>query len=388
MDIWRLILAVLGGVKMKNVSKARWDSFLASRTSWSPRTKSIAQQHYQRVLKYAVSVGALGAVHPLDKIEGANDRVLEPGDSLIEDEVVAVLRVACGLHRPLFAVAIGQGTRPGEVVILDWKDVDWARNMIRFQAFEGRKRIKGKNKKADRWVPMTEMTSDYLRELARGRQGSPSDTWIQVGTRPSRITWPNARSDLRIQSNTVCKVTPTTWKSQASPFMCWDVLEPPMYAFNRGQRYRLWSMTGRPNRARTGSSSPVHRAVTARHQLCDTALAVVVQGHLPDLLLGQNPGTGDGRAGCREGVTCDALLGQGAKHPVLGDDGQEPLTPGPEPGERVVALGLVQEAEGDREGGLPALPPDGLGVAGGRAALLGAGVLLLHEPGDRSPRGA
>lgn len=180
MDIWRLILAVLGGVKMKNVSKARWDSFLASRTSWSPRTKSIAQQHYQRVLKYAVSVNALAAVHPLDKIDGANERVLEPGDSLLEHEVVAVLRAARGLHRPLFAVAIGNGTRPGEVVILDWKDVDWSRNLIRFQAFEGRRRIRGKNKKADKWVPMTDMTADYLRE------------WWEVCGQPSEgrvFTW-------------------------------------------------------------------------------------------------------------------------------------------------------------------------------------------------------
>ena len=128
-DCWKVIERVLGRIRTKNLNKVRWDQFLAGMTErWSPRTKTIAQQHYKRVLNYAKSVGAIEKVHDLDPIEGGNDVYGEPGDSLTADEVPKVLAAAPNhMHRTLFATAIGQGTRPSEVVKADWADVDWAK---------------------------------------------------------------------------------------------------------------------------------------------------------------------------------------------------------------------------------------------------------------------
>lgn len=169
LGLWKAINAVLGKTKVRSLNKARWDQFLAGMTArWSPRTKSIAQQHYIRCLKYAKSIKAVEAVHEYEPVPGGNDTYTQEGESLTEAEVpIVIAHAGTEMHRALFATAIGQGTRPDEVVKAVWTDVNWEKRTMRFAGFAGRRGknrgSKGKNAQAVHWVPMTAMTYDYLR---------------------------------------------------------------------------------------------------------------------------------------------------------------------------------------------------------------------------------
>ncbi|MCB9763937.1 MAG: tyrosine-type recombinase/integrase [Alphaproteobacteria bacterium] len=161
---WNRIYDHLGAVKVKNLNLHRWTMFLMSQGTWSPRSKQICQVIYRGALKYAAEIGAIPEPHPFRSIKGGNKRYTPPGESLSAEEVALVLEAASTpMHRALFATAIGQGTRPGEVTTLDWSDVDWEGVRIRFRGA-------GKNLQAREWVPLTPLTR---RELERH--------WLDMG---------------------------------------------------------------------------------------------------------------------------------------------------------------------------------------------------------------
>jgi integrase len=172
--IWDRVLEFLGNVRVKNLTPHRWNMFLLQQSTWCPRTRQIVQQTYKAALVYAVNIGGLEAVHEMEVIRGGNRRYTDAGEALTEDEVVKVLdSAATKMHRALFATAIGQGTRPGEVVSLCWEDVDWDAG---FLAFRGA----SKNQRAGGRVPITPLTHRELKSW-----------WLERGE-PSRghaFTW-------------------------------------------------------------------------------------------------------------------------------------------------------------------------------------------------------
>jgi len=164
--LWDAIYPQLGAVKLKDLNMHRWTMFLIGKETWSPRSRQIVQNAYRACLKYAVKIGAIEEVHPMETIKGGNRRYTPPGESLSEEEVPLVLAAAhTPMHRAMFATAIGQGTRPGEVGSLRWDDVDWDRSMVRFQGAS-------KNLQAREWVPMTGLTQRELEGWWLA-QGSP-----------------------------------------------------------------------------------------------------------------------------------------------------------------------------------------------------------------------
>ncbi len=64
---WKAILDALGNVRLKDLSTVRWTAFLASQTTWSGRSQSLAQNAYRQALKYAAEIGAIEDVHPFRK---------------------------------------------------------------------------------------------------------------------------------------------------------------------------------------------------------------------------------------------------------------------------------------------------------------------------------
>lgn len=111
---------------MQRLTTALWTSFLLSRDSWSERSRAIAQTAYRACL----------------------------------DEVAKVLDAAgTDMHRALFGVCFGQGTRPSEVLQLRWEDVDWEGQTILIRGT--------KTELSLRTVPMTEATRVELERYWR-----------------------------------------------------------------------------------------------------------------------------------------------------------------------------------------------------------------------------
>ncbi|KAL8449999.1 hypothetical protein Emed_002740 [Eimeria media] len=165
---WQSILEVIGDVPVANLSAAVWEEYLrrAFRRYWgtgvctverlhqeghrlkpmkyqlvwqvdvhsallvlkkrncSPRTQALHQVAYLAALKYAVHTRRLDAVHPFRKIRGCTKRTLS-SVPLTADEVYLLLAATPNtMHCAMFAVGIGAGLRPSELLSMRWEDVN------------------------------------------------------------------------------------------------------------------------------------------------------------------------------------------------------------------------------------------------------------------------
>jgi integrase len=87
----------------------------------------------QAVLSYAYVEGHLDTHVRLGEVRlaGSTRRAREPVQPLSLDEVRALLLAAkTPLRRAMWAVGVGQGLRPGELVRVRWEDVDWDASLL------------------------------------------------------------------------------------------------------------------------------------------------------------------------------------------------------------------------------------------------------------------
>lgn len=49
---------------------------------------------------------------------------------MMRKELMRMMDLSRDVHRCLWAVGAGEGLRPGELVGLDWEDVDWERRLL------------------------------------------------------------------------------------------------------------------------------------------------------------------------------------------------------------------------------------------------------------------
>lgn len=125
------ILPVLGSVKLPKLDAVKWATFLSGLENCGGKTKAIIQGCYRALLRYCVEVEILPVMHGFRDIKGSKTRTLPRPKPLLIHEVAALLDHApTAMHRSLYATAIGQGLRPGEVGTIRWEDVDWAKKTL------------------------------------------------------------------------------------------------------------------------------------------------------------------------------------------------------------------------------------------------------------------
>jgi integrase len=134
----------------------------------APRSVRALHQVLHRALSVAIKWGLL-ARNPsngvdLPRIKPGEVRVLDP------NEVETFLEAAQGQRlEPLFRLAIGTGLRQGELLGLQWRDLDWERRTLRIQRQlqriigEGRQFVDLKSASARRSVALGAMTIADLR---------------------------------------------------------------------------------------------------------------------------------------------------------------------------------------------------------------------------------
>ncbi|KAL8271636.1 hypothetical protein Esti_004441 [Eimeria stiedai] len=123
---WQSILQVIGDVPVANLSAAVWEEYLSvlKKRNCSPRTQALHQVAYLAALKYAVHTRRLDGVHPFRKIRGCTKRTL-PSVPFTAEEVYLLLAATPNtMHCALFAVGIGAGLRPSELLSMRWEDVN------------------------------------------------------------------------------------------------------------------------------------------------------------------------------------------------------------------------------------------------------------------------
>ncbi len=165
------LVDALGHVKLTNLTAHRWDRYLMGRDV-APRTKKLEENTYKEVLKRAHYLGAVPSIHPFASIRGATKRSL-PIEPLTADEVRKLLDATPKkLHRALFALTVGVGLRPQEVVRVRWEDIEWKRGLLRVRGT--------KTEEAAATIPMTLFAMEEL-DAWREDCGDPEEglvfTW-------------------------------------------------------------------------------------------------------------------------------------------------------------------------------------------------------------------
>ncbi|CBZ52941.1 conserved hypothetical protein [Neospora caninum Liverpool] len=164
---WKSILEVLGDVAVSELSGVHWERYLKvlKKRNCSPRTQTLHQIAYQAALRYGVHTGRLPRSHDFRRIRGCTKRTLQ-SEPLRAREVPRLLDAAGSvMHRAMFAVGIGIGLRPSELLRLHWEDIDWRSNIAS---------IRGSKTAASRAaVPLTDLAR---RELFKWweKEGSPA----------------------------------------------------------------------------------------------------------------------------------------------------------------------------------------------------------------------
>ncbi|CDI74331.1 hypothetical protein, conserved [Eimeria praecox] len=123
---WQSILQVIGDVPVANLSSAVWEKYLGvlKRRNCSPRTQVLHQVAYLAALKYAVHTRRLDGIHPFRKIRGCTKRTLVSVPLTAEEVYLLLAATPNTMHCALFAVGIGAGLRPSEILSMRWEDVN------------------------------------------------------------------------------------------------------------------------------------------------------------------------------------------------------------------------------------------------------------------------
>ncbi|SBO25916.1 tyrosine recombinase, putative [Plasmodium knowlesi strain H] len=145
----------LGKYELHELGANNWEGFLKYLKSknCSPRTMALYQSTYQQSLKYALYRDYLKSVHNFRKIKNSTipRRKITP---LSPKEIELLLTNSGDMHRAIFALSIGIGLRPSEVLRILWEDINFEKKEIF---------IKGqKTKYSNTAIPMTNFAYNEL----------------------------------------------------------------------------------------------------------------------------------------------------------------------------------------------------------------------------------
>ncbi|EPT29425.1 site-specific recombinase, phage integrase family protein [Toxoplasma gondii ME49] len=202
---WKSILEVLGDVAVSELSGVHWERYLKilKKRNCSPRTQALHQVAYQAALRYGVHTGRLSRSHDFRRIRGCTKRTMQ-SEPLRATEVPRLLDAAgSAMHRSMFAVGIGIGLRPSELLRLHWEDIDWKNNIAS---------IRGSKTAASRAaVPLTDLARRELFSWWE-EEGSPA-TGLCFYAEGARRSLPNKREEGNGETEVTGKKTKSPMRS-------------------------------------------------------------------------------------------------------------------------------------------------------------------------------
>jgi integrase len=159
----------------------------------SPRTVNLYRATLHRIFRLCVRPWLLIPSNPVGATETLREEPREP--RLLSDQEYETLLSACGEHPMLqlfVTLAWETGARSGELLQLEWADVDFERRLVAFANDVQRGRhTKGRR---SRTVPLSELAVRALRDhAARSRLLAPSSPYIFKHSRPDREARPGDR---------------------------------------------------------------------------------------------------------------------------------------------------------------------------------------------------
>lgn len=165
--LWRVIGEKIGELPLAKVTPFAvadlLDELVVTR---GKRAGEPASGNYKRLVRAAVQACLMYAYRRqhiqtrpelgVFRIKGVTKPTLEKADPLDIDELRRLLEASSPMHRAMWAVGVGLGLRPAELVNVHWEDIDWGERLIE---------VRGTKTEAARdTVPLTPIAHSYLRQ--------------------------------------------------------------------------------------------------------------------------------------------------------------------------------------------------------------------------------
>lgn len=146
----------------------------ASSKPWSTRTANFTLTMVKTALNWGIDRGAILS-NPLEKFKKLKGEQVKERRAMSEEEIQFLLANATGQDKEIFLFALSTGCRMGEILSLEWQDVDLFSGQVMIQA----SKAKGKR---SRLIPIT----GELLEILRGRPGKPEALVFESPKNPGK----------------------------------------------------------------------------------------------------------------------------------------------------------------------------------------------------------
>jgi integrase len=155
----------IGPTRLRDLSDQQWERWQESNPGLSGRAKVLRRNAYAVMLAWARRQGHTTFRPEFFRIRGSTKRTRVQSDPLDVDEVRRLLEAAGvddvplrgATHRAMWAVGVGQGLRPGELVRVEWSDVDWTAHILQVRGT--------KTEESAAPIPMTPLAHRELQAL-------------------------------------------------------------------------------------------------------------------------------------------------------------------------------------------------------------------------------
>lgn len=167
-QVWdRIETTHLGSTRMRRLDARGFERYLEglAEQGLSGRTRAIHRATYKALMDYAERKGDIAGVHRFFMIRGSTQRTRPQEEPLTIDEVAALLAASKPMRRCMWAVGIGQGLRPSELVRVCWEDVDLEYRVLRVRGT--------KTEESAATIPLTPLAHGELTRF-RAACGAPS----------------------------------------------------------------------------------------------------------------------------------------------------------------------------------------------------------------------
>jgi integrase len=175
------LLPAFGSTRLDEITPAAIDSWRASLTALSPRTRNKLLVVMHGVFRRAQHVWGL-PINPVAGVEKQRQRSSGDIDVFSPEEIMALMRAAASEQDgAIYLTAAFTGLRRGELLALRWRDVDFAGSLIRVRAnYAGSQLTTPKSGKV-RSVPMAPTVAEALARLAQRENFVDDDDLVFAG---------------------------------------------------------------------------------------------------------------------------------------------------------------------------------------------------------------
>jgi hypothetical protein len=119
----------IGATKLRDLDDQMWERWQESQPI-SARSKVLRRNAYAALLSWARRQGHLDFRPEFFRIKGSTKTTRVKEDPLDLTELIALLDASDPVRRAMWALGAGVGLRPGELVRVEWQDVDWTDHVL------------------------------------------------------------------------------------------------------------------------------------------------------------------------------------------------------------------------------------------------------------------